>query len=113
MTKVGDWRYFVEYLDLAKGVAAMMDRGGDPDVDTMWDFCEQGEITVRRRFLTKLKAVNWARRNKKLDVFSMPRIVEETFVDRQPNNDRFFPVQCWERTGYWEADGKTEIEVAE
>lgn len=57
MPEVGDWRYFVEYLDLAKGIAAIKEGGGDPDNDTMWDFCDQGEITVRREFTTRPRAM--------------------------------------------------------
>jgi hypothetical protein len=108
--QVGDWRYFVEYLDLAKGIAAIKSGGGDPEMDTMWDYCDQGEITVRRPFPTKSKAVAWAQRNKKLDVFHMPRIVEETFIEHPDDTLR---VRCWdlywEQTGYWETDGQTEI----
>jgi hypothetical protein len=111
MTKrpeIGDWRYFVEYLDHAQGIAAIKAGGGDPDNDTMWDFCDQDEITVRKEFPTKSKAVAWAQRNKKLDVFNMPRIVEETFTERA-GDDEYYPVKGWEQTGYWETDGQTEI----
>jgi hypothetical protein len=108
MTQVGEWRYFVEYLDNAKGIAAIKSGGGNPEMDTMWDFCDQGEITVRRPFPTKSKAVAWAQRNKKLDVFHMPRIVEETFTEH-PSDSLHSRVQCWEQTGYWEMDGQTEI----
>jgi hypothetical protein len=94
----GDIRYFVEYLDYAQGVAAIKAGGGDVENDTMWDYCDQGEITVRREFVSKWRAVAWAKRNKKLDVFYMPRIVEETYSER------------WEQTGYWETDCTTEID---
>jgi hypothetical protein len=109
MPEIGDWRYFVEYLDHAKGVAAIKEGGGDPDNDTMWDFCDQGEITMRREFPTKSKAVAWAQRNKALDVFRMPRIEEQTFTER-PGDERHFAVKSWEQTGYWETDGQTDIE---
>jgi len=108
MPAIGDWRYFVEYLDLAKGMTAIMKGGGDVNSDTMWDYCDQGEITVRRDFPTKSKAIAWAQRNRKLDVFNMPRIVEETLQER-PADSRHYAVQSWEQTGYWEVDG-TEIE---
>ena len=106
---LGDWRYFVEYLDHAAGLKAIRDGGGDVEYDTMWDFCDQGEITIRKEFPTKSKAVAWARRNAKLDVFHMPRIVEETFTER-PGDSRHLSVRSWEQTGYWEVDGQTEIE---
>jgi len=106
---IGDWRYFVEYLDHAQGIAAIKAGGGDTEYDTMWDFCDQGEITVRKEFPTKSKAVAWAQRNKKLDVFEMPRIIEETYTE-QPEDYRHHSVRGWEQTGYWEADGQTEIE---
>lgn len=106
--EIGDWRYFVEYLDHAKGVAAMKEYGAHPDTDTMWDFCSQDEITVRKDFPTKSRAVAWAQKNKKLDVFNMPRVVEETFTER-PRDDEHFAVKAWEQTGYWETDGQTEI----
>ena len=110
MTKpqIGDWRYFVEYLDYAKGVALMTAGGGDPDQDTLWDFCDQGEITVLKEFPTKSKAVAWAQRNRKLDVFHSPRIEERTFTER-PADARCEAVRSWEQTGYWETDGQTEI----
>lgn len=108
MPQLGGWRYFVEYLDYAKGVAAMKAAGADPDNDTIWDYCSQDDITARKEFPTKSKAVAWAQRNKKLDVFHMPRIVEETWTER-PADDRHFAVKSWEQTGYWEVDGQTEI----
>lgn len=105
---LGDWRYFVEYLDHAAGIKAIKDGGGDVEHATMWDYCDQGEITVRKPFPTKSKAVAWAQRNKRLDVFCMPRIVEETFTNR-PEDWRHVSVRGWEQTGYWETDGQTEI----
>jgi hypothetical protein len=106
----GDWRYFVEYLDHAQGIAAIKAGGGDPDYDTMWDFCDQGEILVRKEFPTKSKAIAWAQRNKRLDVFHMPRIVEETYCF-VTGDDLLFPSNpFWHQTGYWETDGQTEIE---
>lgn len=109
-TAFGDWRYFVEYLDLAQGIAAIKAGGGDPDNDTMWDFCDQGEITVRKSFTTRSRAMEWARRNKKLDVFNMPRIVEETYrqVFWEDTGEPIPGRGHWEQTGYWETDG-TEI----
>lgn len=109
--EIGDWRYFVEYLDHAQGIAAIKEGGGDPENDTMWDFCDHGEITVRKEFPTKSKAVAWAQRNKKLDVFHMPRIVEETY-QQAFWDDTHEPIpgqRHWEQTGYWETDGQTEI----
>lgn len=105
----GDIRYFAEYLDYAQGVAAMKEAGADPDNATIWDYCSQEEITVRKEFTAKFRAVAWARRNKKLDVFHMPRIVEETYEER-PEDWRHHSVRGWEQTGYWETDGTTEIE---
>lgn len=106
--EIGDWRYFVEYLDFAQGIAEVKKAGGDLEKDSFWDFCDQDEITVRKQFPTKSKAVAWAQKNKKLDVFNMPRIVEETFTER-PGDARHHPVRSWEQTGYWETDGQTEI----
>ena len=108
LPKIGEWRYFVEYLDYAAGVAAIKEGGGDPDNDTMWDYCDQGEITIRKEFPTKSKAVAWAQKNKKLDVFHMPRIEEETFM-AAAGDELHLPVTSWEQTGYWEVDGQTEI----
>jgi hypothetical protein len=108
--QIGDWRYFVEYLDHAQGLAAIKAGGGDPENDTMWDYCDQGEITVCKEFPTKSKAVAWAQRNKKLDVFNMPRVEERTLIEA-PEDDLHFAVKSWERTGYWETDGQTEIET--
>lgn len=106
--EIGDWRYFVEYLDHAQGVAAIKAGGGDPEHDTMWDYCDQDEIAVRKEFATKSKAVAWAQKNRKLDVFHMPRIEEQTYLER-PGDDEHHPVRSWEQTGYWETDGQTEI----
>lgn len=106
--QIGDWRYFVEYLDYAAGVTLMKAAGGDPDTDGLWDYCDQDEITVRKPFPTKSKAVAWAQRHRKLDVFNMPRIVEETYT-HHPEDYRHHSVRGWEETGYWETDGQTEI----
>lgn len=109
--EIGDWRYFVEYLDYAKGAAIMRKEGGDPEKDGLWDFVEQDEITERKPFPTKSRAVAWAQKNKKLDVFNMPRIVEETYQQAHWD-DTGEPIpgqRYWEQTGYWETDGQTEI----
>jgi hypothetical protein len=107
--EVGDLRYFVEYIDYAQGVAAIKAGGGNVENDTMWDYCSQDEITVRKEFTAKFRAVAWARRNKKLDVFNMPRIVEETYQEH-PADREHFGVRGWEQSGCWETDGTTEIE---
>jgi hypothetical protein len=107
--QLGDWRYLVEYLDQASGVACITAGGGDPDQDTMWDFCDQEEITLRKEFPTKSKAVAWAQRNKKLDVFCMPRIEEQTFTARPADELHLAGRASWQRSGYWETDGQTEI----
>ena len=104
--EIGELRYLVEYLDYAQAVAIMKAKGADHDKDGIWDFCDQGEITVRKEFPSKWRAVEWARRHKKEDVFHMPRIVEQTYTVR-PEDDFF---RGWEQTGYWEMDGRTEIE---
>jgi hypothetical protein len=109
MPEIGDWRYFVEYLDYEKGRAAMIADGGDPDNDTLWDYCSQGEITVRVEFPTKSKAVAYAQKIKRRDVFHMPRIEEQTYVERSGDEDHHLS-RSWEQTGYWEMDGQTEIE---
>jgi len=110
--EIGDIRYFVEYLDHAQGVAAMKKAGADPERETMWDYCSQDEITARKEFPAKWRAVEWAKRHKKDDVFHMPRIVEETYQARAAD-DLHNPVTGWEQTGYWETNGSTEIDPAE
>ena len=107
---IGDWRYFVEYLDHAKGIAAIKAGGGDPENDTMWDFCSQEEITASKEFPTKSRAVAWAQKNKKLDVFNMPRIVEQTYCFTAGDDLHNPSNPDWEQTGDWETDGQTEIE---
>lgn len=110
--EIGDVRYFVEYLDHAQAVAIMKAAGADPDNAGIWDYCEPGEITVRKEFPAKWRATEWARRHKKEDVFHMPRIVEETYQER-PADAEHFAVNCWEQTGYWEMNGSTAIEGEE
>jgi hypothetical protein len=107
--EIGDWRYFVEYVDHAQGIAAIKAGGGDPENDTMWDFCSPEDITVRKEFTTKSRAVAWAQKNRKLDVFNMPRIVEETYCFTAGDEIHHPSKPSWEQTGYWETDGKTEI----
>lgn len=109
MTEIGDFRYFVEYLDHAKGVAEMKAAGADPDRDTMWDYCDQGEIQTRKEFPSKWRAVEWARRHKKMDVFHMPRIVEETYHYTAGDDLHHPSPPHWDQTGYWEMNGSTEI----
>lgn len=107
--EIEDCRYFVEYLDYAQGVAEMKKAGADPETDTIWDYCSQDEILVRKKFPAKWRAVEWAKRNKKRDVFNMPRIVEETYREH-PSDAQHSAVKGWEQTGYWETNGSTEIE---
>lgn len=110
--EIGDCRYFVEYLDYAQGVAEMKKAGADPEKDGLWDYCSQDEISVRKPFPAKWRAVEWAKRHKKEDVFHMPRIVEETYQER-PADAQHFAVKGWEQTGYWETNGSTEIDPTE
>ena len=109
MPKDGDKRYFAEYLDYAQGCKLMRADGGDPDYDTMWDYCSQDDIDTTKPFPTKEAAMEWANENHKLDVFHMPRIREDTYVVR-PADDRHLPTTGWEQSGYWEMDGETVIE---
>lgn len=109
--EIGDCRYFVEYLDYAQGLAIVKAAGGNID-NGLWDYCDQGEITVRKEFPAKWRAVAWAKRHKKDDVFHMPRIVEETYRER-PADSEHFAVKDWEQTGYWETNGSTEIDPQE
>ena len=110
-------RYHVEYLDWAKGHAMMVEgckkSGDDPEYATLWDYCDQGEITVCHACPTKEAAFEWARANVKLDVFNMPRVCEQTLVvhDTDDLGRRVAPVLVWEQTGYWETDGD-EIDLA-
>jgi hypothetical protein len=110
---IGDLRYSVEYLDYAQGVALMKAAGADPEKDGMWDCCDQDEITVCKRFPSKWRAVAWAKKNKKLDVFNMPRIVEETYCYMAGDDIHNPSKPRWTQTGYWEADGRTEIDPTE
>lgn len=110
-------RYHVEYLDWAKGRALMVEGckkdGDDPERATLWDYCDQGEITVCHPCASKEAAFAWARENAKLDVFNMPRIREQTLT-LHSTDDRGRTVQptlVWDTTGYWETDGN-EIDLA-
>ncbi|MBV6487614.1 MAG: hypothetical protein GHHEDOFH_01561 [Pseudorhodoplanes sp.] len=106
-------RYHVEYLDWAKGKKLAAERGHDAETDGLWEFVDQGEITVCRPFGTKTAAVAWALQNAKLDVFNMPRVREQTLT-MHTTDDRGRVVQpwlSWDTTGYWEADGVEEIET--
>src|SRR6266404_4575776 len=87
--EIGDCRYFVEYLDYAQAVAEMKKAGADPEMDTIWDYCSQDEISVRKEFHAKWRAVEWAKRHKKDDVFHMPRIVEETYQEHDADAAHF------------------------
>lgn len=108
--QVGDTRYFAEYLDYAAGKKHMIDGGGDPDYDTMWDYCQQEDITVRKPFPSKEAAVAWAQKNRELDVFNTPRVQEDTFVEI-PGDELHLSVSRWEQTGYWEVDGDEVLEI--
>jgi hypothetical protein len=109
--EIGDTRYFVEYVAHAQGVALMKAAGADPDNDTMWDYCSPEDITARSLYFpAKWRAVQWARSYKKLDVFHMPRIVEQTYQFEGGDELRHPSNPAWTRTGYWEMNGSTEIE---
>lgn len=108
-------RYHVEYLDWAKGEKLMNARKekGD-DNPGLWDYVDQGEITVHKPFQTKDAAFVWAQANCKLDVFNMPRIREQTLTLRT-TDDRgrlVAPWLSWEQTGYWEVDGAELNDIA-
>jgi hypothetical protein len=109
--ELGDFRYFVEYIDYAQGVAIMRAAGADPENDSIFDYCDQYDITARSiHFPSKWRAVQWAKRNKKLDAFNMPRIVEQTYQRRAGDDIHTPSPPAWEQTGYWEMNGNTEIE---
>lgn len=95
---MADKLYFVEYLDDELACKLYKERA-ESDLDSYWDVMEMSEVEVRRRFATKRKAVAWATSHYILDVFNMPRVVERTKTDGS-----------WERTGYWESNGRDAIE---
>lgn len=102
--EVGDQRYAVSYLSWDRAKALIVKGGGDPETDSIWDFCEETDIEVYRSFPTRGAAFKWARRNADRDIFSMPRISEETY--QEVTDDLANPAgHDWERTGYWEVDG--------
>ena len=106
-------RYHVEYLDWAKGEKLMNARKGDDENPGLWDYVDQGEITVHKPFPTKEAALAWAQENSKLDVFNMPRVREQTLTLHN-TDDRGRPVRpllSWDRTGYWEVDGTELVEI--
>lgn len=106
--------YHVEYLDWRKGKRLMNERKGDDECAGLWDYVEQFEITVHRPFGSKEKAFEWAKKNKKLDVFNMPRIREQTLTLHN-TDDRgrlVTPWLSWDQTGYWEVDGSELIDIA-
>lgn len=81
--EIGDIRYYAEYIDHAQGVEIMKASGGNPEHDSILDYCNQEDITVRSvYFPSKWKAVRWAKQNKAKDAFNMPRIVEQTYQER-------------------------------
>jgi hypothetical protein len=99
-------RYYVEYLDWAKGHALMVEgckkHGDDPEHATLWDYCDQSEITVLRPFPSKEAALAWTRQNAKLDVFNMPRVREQTLTlyDTDDRSRPISPTLVWDPTGY-------------
>lgn len=111
--EIGDVRYLVEIIDYARGVEIMRAAGGNPDYDGLWDFCDQTEITTHKEFPSKWRAVQWAKRHRKQDAFNMPRIVEETYQQIAGDTLHLPSRLKWAQTGYWEADGSTEIDPAE
>ena len=108
-------RYHVEYLDWAKGEKLMNTRKEKDDENPgLWDYVDQGEITVHKPFPTKGAAMLWAQANAKLDVFNMPRIREQTLTLRT-TDDRgriVAPWLSWDQTGYWEVDGAELCDIA-
>ena len=76
-------------------------------------FCNQDEITTHKAFPAKWRAVQWARRHRKLDAFNMPRIVEQTYRQIAGDSLHYPSPPGWVQTGYWETDGVTEIDPME
>lgn len=105
-------RYFATYLSWEIAKKMIRAAGQDPDYASIWDHCDQSDIEVGRKFTTKDAALAWAKANAALDIFNMPRIVEETYAPA--TDDRGRPAGfAWERTGFWEIDCSgdvTEIE---
>ena len=107
-------RYHVEYLDWAQGEKLMNERKEADDTNPgLWDYVDQGEITVHKPLPSKDEAFAWAKANAKLDVFNMPRVREQTLVvhNTDDRGRRVASVLVWETTGYWEDDGE-EIDIA-
>jgi hypothetical protein len=115
MTEEAKTRYHVEYLDLAEGEKLMLARRQEDDGNPgLWDYVDQGEITVHKPFPTKPAAFAWAQENHALDAYNMPRIREQTLV-LHTTDDRgrvVKPWLSWDQTGYWEVDGAELIDIA-
>lgn len=108
-------RYHVEYLDWAKGEKLMNERKRADDTSPgLWDYVDEGEITVLHACPSKDAAFAWAKDNAKLDVFNMPRVREQTLTvhDTDDRGRRVAPVLVWDTTGMWEDDGTDILEAA-
>ena len=108
-------RYHVEYLDWEAGKKLAAERGSDAEQESLWDSVDQDEITVYKLFPSKDEAAKWAQDNRKLDVFNMPRIREQTLTlhNTDDRGRRVAPVLVWDKTGYWEVDGDDILEIDE
>lgn len=108
-------RYHVEYLDWVQGEKLMNERAAK-DGDTnpgLWDYVDQGEITVQKPFPSKEAAFAWAKANTKLDVWNMPRIREQSLTLHNTDDlgRPVRPILTWDQTGYWEVDGDDILEI--
>lgn len=104
-------RYSVSYLSWELAKKRIVAAGEDPDYASIWDHCEEHDIEVYRKFKTRAAAVKWAKANNELDIFSMPRIREETYGP--VSDDLGNPEGCdWTLTGHWEVDGAELNELA-
>lgn len=108
--KLGTKLYAASYLSWDKAKERIVAAGEDPDVASIWDYCEESDIEVYRQFPSRLLALKWAKENSENDIFSMPRVSEFTY--QRVEDDLGDPAGCdWERTGYWEMDGLELIEI--
>lgn len=104
-------RYSVSYLSWELAKKRIVADGEDPATASIWDHCEETDIEVYRKFTSKPAAFKWAKENTERDIFSMPRIREETFGPASDDlgNPAGF---AWELTGHREVDGADITELA-
>jgi len=105
MPKIGDKEFIVSWIDESAAIALAKKRGADPDKDGLWDTVEMCECEAYRTFPSKGLAIAFAKRNRKLDMYEMPRVEQIEYRRMFDDLGEDCGYSDWDRVTGWDIDG--------